>query len=504
MPDPTLLIALAATGWLAALVLFVLWRRAAPSALRCSFLERSIGGHEARAEQDAVELRRLSGEESRLAEGVRGLEARLEEARIQRERLAAEARAERDALSAKLDAAAAELSDLKVAKAAVERDLAARTARHDEEVALLKELRDDMGDRFKALADATLKDHGARFGELNRERMEALVKPMREQVGAFQRELREAHTGAMQDRERLHAEIGALSKRSADVSREAVALTNALKGEKQKQGAWGEMILERVLEDSGLRRGHEYDTQVSVRSEEGGRRRPDAVVRLPGGKAVVVDSKVSLIAYEAAVNSDMPEDRERNLRLHVRAVKAHIDELAGRDYDRMVDGSVDYVLMFMPVEGALAAALEVEGDLTAYAIAKRVGIATPTTLMMALRTIQHVWAVERRESNAEEIADRAGRLFDKMAGVVEALQGAGEHLEKARVEHDRAMGRLHTGSGNVLRQFEMLRHLGARTERSMADVVPEMAADAGEAGFLPSGGEGVRPSKDRGRLPAAP
>lgn len=407
------------------------------------------------------------GDVARLAAMVEGLERQLASAADDRRAFAQQAHGERAALAGKLDETRSEVERLKVANERLQTGLDARIAAYEKEVALLKDLREDMANRFKALADATLADHGARFGTLNQERMTALLKPMSEQVERFQAELREAHTGAAKDRERLKTEIEQLTRRSEEVSREAVALTNALKGEKQRQGAWGEMILERLLEDSGLTEGREYETQFSVRDDEGGRRRPDVIVRLPGGKVVVIDAKVSLVAYEAAVNAEDDAERERQSRAHVAAIRAHIDELARRDYGGLVEGAPDYTLMFLPVEGALAAALQTQGDLTAYAIQRRVGIATPTTLMMALRTIQHVWAVETRQRNAEAIADRAGRLHDKMAGVLEAFTKVGDHLGRAQQEHSIVLDRLARGPGNVLGQFDTLRRLGARTTKAL-------------------------------------
>ncbi|MGR3539869.1 MAG: DNA recombination protein RmuC [Hasllibacter sp.] len=481
MPEPLLLAAIA--GWAVAALLLILWAGARGHAPRAALAERRTAELADAAERDGAEMRRLTGEEARLREGTDRLERQV--AALAEERREADRRAEeqRRSLQATLDETRGEVAELQVTNEGLRRQLAARAERHDEEVKLLTELRADMTDRFKALADETLKSHGERFGALNRERMDALMKPMREQVDHFQRELRTAHEGAAKDRERLKAEIEGLSRRSEAVSKEAVALTNALKGEKQRQGAWGEMILERVLEDSGLRKGSEYETQLSVSDDEGGRRRPDVVVRLPEGRVVVIDSKVSLVAYEAAVNAEHEAERARQMRAHVQAVQKHIDDLAARDYAGLVDGAVDYVLMFMPVEGALAAALEVQDDLTSRAIAKRVGIATPTTLMMALRTIQHVWAVERRESNAEEIARRAGLLHDKMALVAEAFDKVGDHLGRAQSEHASALDRLSRGNGNVLGQFDTLRRLGARTKKDMPIAFDPAEDDPGRPGI---------------------
>lgn len=473
MTEPNLLLAVALAGWVVTLVLIVLWRRAAPHAARAADLHRRLeesdarlGESAARAEAHQGRLVVLHGEKAGLGEAVARLEAQLADAAEERARIADAAAAERHAIQERLDAARGEIRTLEVSHREATTRLAAREARHDEDVKLLTELRTDMTDRFRSLSEATLADQGQKFGTLNRERVEALMKPMREQVEHFQLELRAAHEGASKDRERLKTEIEQLTRRSEQVSHEAIALTNALKGEKQRQGAWGEMILERVLEDSGLRKGHEYETQFTVTAEDGGRRRPDAIVRLPGDKVVVIDSKVSLVAYEAAVNAPDEAERVRQMNAHVLAVQKHIDELAERDYGGLVGGAVDYTVMFMPVEGALAAALQVRDDLTSRAIAKRVGIATPTTLMMALRTIQHVWSVERRESNAEAIADRAGKLHDKMALVVDAFEKVGDHLGRAQDEHANALDRLSRGNGNVLGQFDTLRRLGARTKKT--------------------------------------
>ena len=445
-----------------------------------------------RASGDAASLSAAQGAcriaEGRCAEAVTRAEVAESRCATQGERIAelgedlstlrAEARAERDALAARMeaqrrdwdearDAAQAELRRLTAEHESHKREAEARAEGMAAQITELKALRQEMTDRFRSLADETLQLHGDNFTKANDEKLRALLGPMKEHIGRFQDELRQTNESATRERERLNTEIRMLTARSEQISQEAVALTNALKGEKQRQGAWGEMILERVLEDSGLERGREYETQFAVVSEEGQRRRPDVVIRLPGDKVVVVDAKVSLVAYEEAVNAETAEERERQLRAHVAAVKTHIDDLSRRDYAALVDGSVDYVLMFMPVEGALAAALGVQGDLTSYAMARRVGIATPTTLMLALRTIQHVWAVERRESNAEAIADRAGKLFDKMAGVVEAFDKVGDHLSRAQSEHATAMDRLSRGGGNVLGQFDKLRRLGARSSKAI-------------------------------------
>ena len=266
------------------------------------------------------------------------------------------------------------------------------------------------------MAQEALKVQGEAFSKSNLEKLDAALTPLKEHVGHFEKELKTVHQETIKDRERLKAEINQLTKRSEEISQEAVALTRALKGDQQKQGAWGEMILESILERSGLREGEEYETQASRSGLEGERLRPDVVVNIPGGKTLVIDSKVSLVAYTEAVNSETDDETAAALKRHVLSMKNHINGLASKGYQHAEGSTVDYVILFVPIEGALSEALREDGQLTEYALDKHITIATPTTLMMALRTIASVWAVERRNQNAEEIAKRAGLLYDKVAG----------------------------------------------------------------------------------------
>ena len=483
-PEATALLCLALLLLLVtALVLLHRARRWRPLCddLRADLASRDARLAEAQARHatDAEETQALALDGARLTTRIDGLETLLEEARAERARLAAAAAEERARIEAELTGARAEIRDLAATNEGLSQKLRLGQERHEADVALLRDLREQMTREFHKLSTDALRDQGETFGRLNRERVDALLKPMREQVGRFQTELREAHLGATQDRARLKAEIEALSRRSEEVGREAVALTNALKGEKQRQGAWGEMVLERLLEDCGLTEGREYETQATLRREDGSRGRPDVIVRLPGDRAVVIDAKVSLVAYEAAVNADDEAARRAQARTHVAALRKHVGDLRQRDYADLVDGAVDYVVMFLPIEGALHEALAQQPDLSAWAMSQRVAIATPTTLMPLLRTVEHIWTVDQRQRNAEEIAARAGALFNKMAGVVEAFSKVGDALDRAQGAHGEALDRLSRGNGNVLRQFEMLRKLGARTSKDMAvtaDEAPDAAA----------------------------
>jgi DNA recombination protein RmuC len=416
---------------------------------------------ETRAADLDTQLRDLAEEARATALRTGQQQARFE---AQADRLS-ELTEERDGLADALHQArqllAAARTELAESRLRAEKDAEAA----DREIRTLRELRQEMTAQFKLLATETLR---AQQGDMQRaqgEQLSALLNPFREQVHRFQTELQARNKVLDEEGARLREQIAFLHQRSEDISREAVNLTRALKGDKQRQGAWGEMVLERLLEDSGLIAGTHYDTQSSWTDEDGKRWRPDVVVRMPRAKVMVIDSKVSLVDYETSVNADDPAEAQAALRRHVAAIRTHVVTLGDKGYHRMDDNSVDYVLMFIPIEGAFSEALRADPTLASFAMERRVGLTTPTTLMLTLRTIEHIWAVERREANATEIARRAGQLYDKVAGFVESMEAVGRALDQAGRAHGQAMDRLTRGSGNVIRQVEMLRELGARTQK---------------------------------------
>ncbi|MTH77504.1 DNA recombination protein RmuC [Paracoccus aestuariivivens] len=372
---------------------------------------------------------------------------------------------ERDELTDALHRERGNLSNLQreLAEARLAADKDRESAERD--IQTLRELREEMTGQFRLMANESLRSQGAEMQKSHGDQLNALLTPFKEQVNRFQTELQARNKATDEERARLKEQIEFLHKRSEQISHEAVALTRALKGDSQKRGAWGEMILERILEDSGLISGTHYLTQTSQRDADGKLWRPDVIVKMPQKKVLVIDSKVSLVAYEEAVNAEEPDLREVALRRHVASVRGHVAQLAAKGYQALDEGSVDYVLMFIPVEGAFSEALRVDPDLARYAMENRVGLATPTTLMLTLRTVDHIWTVERRESNAALIAGRAGQLYDKLHGFVAAMEEVGTALDKAQKSHAVAIDRLTRGSGNVIRQAEMLRELGARTQK---------------------------------------
>lgn len=361
----------------------------------------------------------------------------------------------------------------------------AEKAASEEKIEVLTKVREDMESKFRELAAEALKVQGEQFSKANLEKLNLALTPLKEHVGHFEKELKAVHKATIEDRTKLKTEIEQLSRRSEAISQEAVALTRALKGDRQRQGAWGEMILESILERSGLREGEEYETQAHRVSDEGDRLRPDVVVSIPGGKTLVIDSKVSLVAYTDAVNSEDENDASSARRRHVASLKSHIDDLAAKGYPHAENSTVDYVILFVPIEGALSEALRVDGKLTEYALEKDVTIATPTTLMMALKTIAHVWAVERRNQNAEAIAERAGRLYDKVVGFLDNMENVGRRLVQAQEAYQGAFGQLSRGRGNLLSHVEKLKELGAKTNKSIGVSFDDSESAVGRIGHDP-------------------
>lgn len=321
--------------------------------------------------------------------------------------------------------------------------------------------------QFSALASEVMQAQTTSFNKVNQEQIGQVLQPLKEHIGRFETELRNVHEAAGKDRAALKNEILSLTNKSMQVSEEAHNLTKALKGDTQKQGAWGEMILASILDRSGLREGFEYDTQSHHRTEEGAALRPDVVVNLPGGRKLVIDSKVSLVAYERSVNAENEEASGLAMHAHVASVKTHIDTLSAKKYHQLDDGAVDYVIMFMPIESAFSEAVKARNDLALYATEKNVLIASPTNLMLVLKTAENLWSVEKRNKNALEIAKRAGRLYDKFHDFVADMQKIGTQLNATQKTHDAAMGKLTAGRGNLIGQAQTLKKLGARAAKEI-------------------------------------
>jgi DNA recombination protein RmuC len=363
-----------------------------------------------------------------------------------------------------LDAARSETARLEEALAQERRQAEAK-------LALLTEARARMGDEFKVLAEEIMTRHGDSFSRQNKEQITGILAPLRDKMAEFQQGLQAALTESMKDRTTLAEQIRSLTASSAAMSTETQNLTRALKGEAQVQGAWGEMILSTILEKSGLREGEEYLAQESLTAGDGSRIRPDVIVNLPGGEKIIIDSKVSLTAFRDFVNAEGGPARAEALRRHLISMRGHVRQLGAKDYQVAAGSRLDYVLMFVPIEGALAAAVQADPELTSLAAEVNVAIATPTTLMIALRTVANVWKVERRNKHAEAIAARAGLLYDKFCGFAGDLMNLGRHLGQTRSAYDEAMNKLSVGKGNLVTQAEHLKALGAKTSKALPEAL---------------------------------
>jgi DNA recombination protein RmuC len=381
------------------------------------------------------------------------------------------------ALEGSLDNTRSELADLRIKHAKLQEahDQEIKTA--EEKLALLREAKQQMADQFKLLGQEIIAQQGDTLRKQSVEQLDGVLAPLREKIVDFQQQLSLARSETSKERAALGEQIRAVLDASHKMSSETNTLTQALKGKSQTQGAWGEMVLQTILQNSGLREGEEYVFQESRANEEGEYLRPDVVVNLPSGEKVVIDSKVSLSAFHAYVKAETDEDRNMELSLHLSSIKKHIEALSDKEYQHLFSSHLNFVIMFVPIEGALAVALAKEPDLTSLAAKKNVAIVTPTTLVLALKTIANLWHVQRRNQHAEEIADRAGKLYDKFVGFVRDLESVGSRLNQAQNSYTEAMNKLSKGGGNLIRQVEKVRELGAKTGKN----IPEKLLDVSEA-----------------------
>ncbi len=327
---------------------------------------------------------------------------------------------------------------------------------------------------FEVLANRVLEQQGQR----HQAGLATVLTPFKEQIVDFRKRVDEVYHSDTRERASLLSEIKNLQQASERINEEAENLTKALKGDKRLQGNWGEMVLERVLEASGLRRDHEYFPQSAQRNAEGDLKRPDVLIRLPENKDVVIDSKVSLNAYEEALASEDEGDRERLLRQHLANLKTHVKKLSEQNYDQLPDvRSLDFVLLFVPIESAFTLAMEADPRLFTDAFNARIVIVSPTTLMMTLRIINNVWRYEKQNRNAQEISRRAGALYDKLRVLVEEMDMLGKQLGTAGKTYESLYGKLATGKGNLVRQVEHFRELGATVKKPMAPKLVEKASE---------------------------
>ena len=331
-----------------------------------------------------------------------------------------------------------------------------------------EDARAEMERQFKLTAGDLLKEKGKELGDQQQERLGTLLKPLHDRIKEFEEQVRKTYSEEERERFALKKEIGKLVEQNFKLSSDADNLARALKGESKTQGDWGEMILERMLESSGLVEGEEYSLQTSTTLTDGSRLRPDAVINLPGGKHIVIDAKVSLTHYERHTSSTDEPERERLAKSHVESMRTHMKGLSLKDYPKMYGiSSPEFVLMFVPIEAAFNLAQSTRREITQEAIDQRVFIVTHSTLMASLRLFHSVWKNERITRNHLDIADRAGELYEKFTGFTDDMIKVGQQMDGAKKTYSDAMGKLSEGRGNLVRQVEMLKALGAKTNKAI-------------------------------------
>lgn len=336
------------------------------------------------------------------------------------------------------------------------------------------DLQQRMSQQFENMAHKIFEEKSSKFTTQNMQNLSTVLDPLKERLKDFEKKVEDTYSHERAERGALRGELGKLMELNRLMSSETANLTKALKGEVKTQGNWGELILENILERSGLRKGEEYiiqGTNLDLRGEDGQVQRPDVIVNLPEGKHLVVDSKMTLNAYEAYTSANLPEDQERFGKLHVESLKKHIAGLSEKKYyasEKLI--SPDFVILFMPLEPAFALAFKLQPDLFQSSWDKHVAIVSPTTLLTTLRTVASLWRQDRQQKNALDIAKRGGALYDKFVGLVKDIENLGDKLTAAQKAHSDVMGKLSTGKGNLIRQVEDLKSMGAKTEKSLPQI----------------------------------
>jgi DNA recombination protein RmuC len=321
---------------------------------------------------------------------------------------------------------------------------------------------------FESIAAKILKQNTVEFSVSNQKSITELLSPLKEKIQVFEKKVEDTYEKGLKDQTDLKAELKKLHDLNLKISDEANNLTKALKGDVKKQGNWGEVILERILERSGLTEGREYTKQESVLSENGQRFQPDVVIHLPDSKHIVVDSKVSLVAYERLVNADLEKDRAAYVKEHLQSVRSHIKILSEKHYQHSPNfNSPDFVLLFVPIESSFSIAVQEDQDLFSYAWDNKVVIVSPSTLLATLRTIASIWQQENQTRNALEIARQSGALYDKFVSFISDMESIGKSLESTRKTYDQATNKLYSGSGNLVKRAENIRKLGAKTTKEL-------------------------------------
>jgi len=371
---------------------------------------------------------------------------------------------ENQSLSASLQAIREENATLKTS-------LELERKQHEEKLVFLNESKDQLSIAFRNIANEIFDDKSKKFTATNKESLATVLNPLQDKIQQFEKRVEETYQKESNERFSLAKEIKNLQELNSKISEDAINLTNALKGDNKAQGSWGEFVLESLLEKSGLVKGREYDVQVSLKAEDGSKSQPDVVVHLPESRDIIIDSKVSLKAWDAFTSTASTTAggdvaQAEHLKLHLQSIRQHIKSLSAKDYQNLIGvNSLDYVFLFMPIEAAYSIALQHDPELSQFAFERNIIFVGPTTLLTTLKTVQNLWRLAQQNQNAAEIAKQAGRLYDKFVAFVADLDDVGTKIDASKKSFDKAHNKLQSGRGNLIRRAEMLRQLGAKTSR---------------------------------------
>lgn len=418
---------------------------------------------------NANALQQLQLEKSRLEERLSALarekENQAAEAQRQRQELQAELQTERQ----RSTAAREEIARLLAVNTGFEEKLQTQKTE-------LEALQKKFTTEFENIANKLLEEKSQKFTEQNRSNLDIILNPLKEKIREFEEKVDKAYKTENEERVTLKTEIKNLIELNKQISEEANNLAQALKGDNKMQGNWGEVILEKIMERSGLEKDREYRTQFSTVNEEGKRIQPDVVVMLPDNKHIIIDAKVSLVAYEQWVNADDETNREKFKRAHIDSVRSHIKLLGEKNYTRAQDiNAPDFVLLFIPIEASFSAAVQADQELFTFAWERKIVIVSPSTLLATLKTIASLWKQEYQNRNAMEIARQGGDLYDKFVGFVEDLIAVGNKMKDSQKAYEAAMNKLVEGKGNIVRRTEELKKLGAKASKSLPPTLIERA-----------------------------
>ncbi|MFQ3222380.1 MAG: DNA recombination protein RmuC [Pseudomonadales bacterium] len=360
--------------------------------------------------------------------------------------------------------------ELTTANGVLEQRLTGQQVQYEGQLKLMQDAKQTFGQEFENLANRIFEDKQTKFAQQNKEALEVTLSPLRRDIGDFRKQVESAYDKENADRNKLVGQISELQKQTLQISADAVSLANALRGDNKAQGNWGEFVLEKLLEDSGLTNGREYDTQVALKDDTGKRRNPDVIIHLPEGRDIVIDAKVSLVDYERYFHASDEDKKQQCLRQHLLSMRAHVKGLSGKDYESLGGvNSLDFVLIFVPIESAFMLALDHDPEMMRDAYDRGIILVSPSTLMVTLRTIKNLWRYADQNRNAQLIADKAGALYDQFVSYVEALDEVGKHLDKSKDAWENARKRLTSGRGNLVRRTEELKKLGAKTKKNLPD-----------------------------------